>query len=327
MSGISILINNYNYGRFLGAAIESVINQSSPPEQIIVVDDGSTDDSVEIARAYEERGVLVVQKENGGQNSAIRHGLKYINHEYTIILDSDDTLHPDACAKIKKAIASGNQPTAIMYRLRVVNLEREKMHSLPVLPFVRSNTRAYVLKHGYINHAPTSGTAYKTLFLRSAFTHVRAGSFSSDGFLAWAAGWKGGIIYIDEDLGEYVVHGANISTMGGRDPVRRYNNNNYTIDHCKNLEQWIKAENNQFGPSWVQLLNAYVWREIAYFKIWYGMYNDITWAQCIRFGVAKFASASHHGVWRQIKNSLFLMAAPVISALVGFIGRRKKLNA
>jgi glycosyltransferase involved in cell wall biosynthesis len=326
MNGISILINNYNYGRFLAAAIESVLNQSSPPEQIIVVDDGSTDNSVEIARSYEQRGVILIEKENGGQNSAIRLGLKHVNQEYTIILDSDDTLRPDACAKIKATVTKDNQPTAVMYRLRVINLKGEQLNSLPVLPFIRSNTKAYIRKHGYINHAPTSGNAYKTSFLQSTFSYVKVGSFC-DGFLAWAAGWQGDIAYVDEDLGEYLVHGANTSTMGGRDPVRRYKNNNYTIDHCKNLEQWIKNKDNGIGPDWINLINAYIWREIAYFKIWYGMYSDITWTQCIRFGVAKFSAASHHGAWRQIKNSLFLVAAPVISALVGFAGMRKKLNA
>ena len=72
---VDIVINNYNYARFLGAAIESACAQTHERTRTIVVDDGSTDDSRRLLRAYEDR-VTVILKENGGQASALNAGLE-----------------------------------------------------------------------------------------------------------------------------------------------------------------------------------------------------------------------------------------------------------
>jgi glycosyltransferase involved in cell wall biosynthesis len=65
---VSVIINNYNYGRFLGEAIDSVLNQTYQRTETIVVDDGSTDNSREIIAGYGDR-IIPVLKANGGQNS------------------------------------------------------------------------------------------------------------------------------------------------------------------------------------------------------------------------------------------------------------------
>ncbi len=69
----SILINNYNYGRFLHEAIDSALSQTYPHTEVIVVDDGSTDNSREIIASYEDQ-IIPVLKENGGQASALNAG-------------------------------------------------------------------------------------------------------------------------------------------------------------------------------------------------------------------------------------------------------------
>ncbi len=73
---VSILINNYNYGRFLSKAIDSALNQEYQNIEVIVVDDGSTDDSRKIIESYGER-IKPVLKENGGQASAFNAGFSY----------------------------------------------------------------------------------------------------------------------------------------------------------------------------------------------------------------------------------------------------------
>jgi glycosyltransferase involved in cell wall biosynthesis len=66
----SILINNYNYGRFLGQAIDSALSQDYVSKEILVVDDGPTDNSREIIFSYGDR-IIPISKENGGQASAL----------------------------------------------------------------------------------------------------------------------------------------------------------------------------------------------------------------------------------------------------------------
>jgi glycosyltransferase involved in cell wall biosynthesis len=85
----TILINNYNYGRFLAQAIDSALAQSYPNLQIIVVDDGSTDNSREVIRSFGNRVTAVFQA-NGGQASALNAGFSQSKGNWIVLLDSDD---------------------------------------------------------------------------------------------------------------------------------------------------------------------------------------------------------------------------------------------
>ncbi len=90
---ISVLVNNYNYAPYLAAALDSAIAQLQPGDEIIVVDDGSTDESVTIAQRYKARhGVTLISQENGGQLSAVRTGVLAARGEVVVLLDSDDLL-------------------------------------------------------------------------------------------------------------------------------------------------------------------------------------------------------------------------------------------
>ena len=71
----SIIISSYNYGRYLNDAIDSALAQTYPRTEVIVVDDGSTDDSASVIESYQDRIVSVV-KENGGQASSMNAGLR-----------------------------------------------------------------------------------------------------------------------------------------------------------------------------------------------------------------------------------------------------------
>src|SRR3954451_20463787 len=92
---VSIVIDNYNYARFLPEAIESALAQTYPDTEVIVVDDGSTDDSREIIASYGSR-VRPVLKTNGGQASAFNAGFAASRGDVVLFLDSDDTLFPEA---------------------------------------------------------------------------------------------------------------------------------------------------------------------------------------------------------------------------------------
>src|SRR5687768_5094018 len=94
---VSIIIDNFNYGRFLAEAIDSALAQTHGETEVIVVDDGSTDDSRAIIARYGER-VRSVLKENGGQASALNAGYRISRGEVVLFLDSDDVLFPGALA-------------------------------------------------------------------------------------------------------------------------------------------------------------------------------------------------------------------------------------
>ena len=102
---VSILINNYNYGRFLGDAIDSALAQTYEHCEVIVVDDGSTDDSPDIIRSYGDR-IIPILKANGGQASAFNAGFERSQGDILCFLDADDTFRPRKAARIVALFAA-----------------------------------------------------------------------------------------------------------------------------------------------------------------------------------------------------------------------------
>lgn len=95
---ISVLIPCFNAERYVGEALGSVLQQSLAPAEIIVIDDGSTDRSMEVVRR-EAPGARVVRQPNGGISRARNHALRLASGEALAFLDADDTWPPDSLAR------------------------------------------------------------------------------------------------------------------------------------------------------------------------------------------------------------------------------------
>jgi glycosyltransferase involved in cell wall biosynthesis len=91
---VSVIIPCHNQAHFLSEAIESVLSQTYPHFEIVVVDDGSTDNTQEVASSYP--GVRCVRQENQGLAAARNTGIRRSRGEYLVFLDADDRLLPDA---------------------------------------------------------------------------------------------------------------------------------------------------------------------------------------------------------------------------------------
>lgn len=116
---VSVIIPVYNVSEYLSRCLNSVINQSYKNLEIILVDDGSTDDSYTICKKYEEEDsrIRVFHKENGGAASARKLGLLNSCGDYIAMIDADDWIHPDyfnVLVNIQKK--SGSQITICQYQ-------------------------------------------------------------------------------------------------------------------------------------------------------------------------------------------------------------------
>ena len=99
---LSIVIANYNYGRFLEEAIQSVLTQSCQDFELIVVDGGSTDNSVEIIKKYEDKIAWWVSEKDKGQSDAFNKGFAKANGRFLTWLNADDVMLPGVIEKLKR---------------------------------------------------------------------------------------------------------------------------------------------------------------------------------------------------------------------------------
>jgi glycosyltransferase involved in cell wall biosynthesis len=96
-STVAVVIPTFNHARFLGDAIDSVLAQTVPASEIVVVDDGSVDDPQAVVQRY--AGIKFVQQVNKGLSAARNTGLSLADTEFAIFLDADDLLMPEAIAE------------------------------------------------------------------------------------------------------------------------------------------------------------------------------------------------------------------------------------
>ena len=115
---ISIVVTCHDYGHFLRSCLDFVFSQTRPVDQLIVVVDGSSDDSADVARSFGDR-LTLIEKANGGQASAFNSGFDVATSDVVIFLDADDTLEPDAAELI--SMAWHRDFAAIGFRLNIID--------------------------------------------------------------------------------------------------------------------------------------------------------------------------------------------------------------
>ena len=206
----SIIINNYNYGRFLREAIDSALRQSYSPVEVLVVDDGSTDNSREIIASYGQQ-VTPILKANGGQASAFNAGFAASRGEFVVFLDADDLLLPGA---LEKASALFAEPDVVKvhWPLRVVDEQGARTNQLkPSAPLPEGDLRELVIRDGPSSSGspPTSGNAWSRQFLHKVLPVPREYRLCADDYLFALAPAYGRVGRVPEPQGYYRIHGRN----------------------------------------------------------------------------------------------------------------------
>jgi glycosyltransferase involved in cell wall biosynthesis len=166
---VSIIVNNYNYGRFVGATIESALNQTYPRTEIIVVDDGSTDDSRDVIARYGDR-VTTLFKPNAGQASAFNAGFVKSHGDIIIFLDSDDLLAPHIVEAVVAEFHHNPRLAKVQYPLAVIDAHGQATGArVPPaqLPLPSGDLRQQMLTFpDDVRSSPTSGNAFAASVLR-----------------------------------------------------------------------------------------------------------------------------------------------------------------
>ncbi len=207
---VSIIINNFNYARFLPQSIESALAQTHSRTEVLVVDDASTDDSPRVIRSYADRVVPVLQQRNGGQGAAINAAFGACRGDVVMLLDADDYLYPQAAERVVAAWSEGL--SKVQYRLDLVDGAGAKIdvYPPPEVSFDSGDVLPLLLSRGRYETAVTSGNAFSRATLERILP-VPEEEFriSADGYLVTVAPFCGPVASIEEPLGAYRQHGGN----------------------------------------------------------------------------------------------------------------------
>ena len=206
---VSVIIPSYNSARYLEKAINSVLSQTYPHIEIIVIDDGSVDNTYEVLCPYQGR-IIYRHKENGGPASARNYGLTKAKGEYIAFLDADDYWLPE---KLK--------------------IQIDFMRSNPDIDLVHANSwiddgksELYPI---FVHDKPPSGEVFKHLFLSNHICNLtvvvrhecmnryrfdeRDELIGCEDYELWLRiSLNHKIAYIDETVAVYRIHNTNISS-------------------------------------------------------------------------------------------------------------------
>jgi len=208
LPAVSIIINNHNYGQFLGSAIESALNQTYANCEVIVVDDGSTDNSRQVIESFGSR-VHSIVKTNGGQASALNVGFERSKGTLVLFLDSDDQLDAGAVECVVGAFEPG--VGKIQFSLGFMSEDGgflPQAYPDPAGPLPNGDFSRSILERGVQNTPPTSGNAFSRSVLEQIMPIPEADwKIGADAYLLVVSPLFGRIVSIPRVLGRYRMRG------------------------------------------------------------------------------------------------------------------------
>jgi len=212
---VSIVVDNFNYGRFLRAAIDSALAQTYSRLEVIAVDDGSTDNSREVISSYGAR-VSAIFKPNGGHASAFNAGFHASHGSIVMFLDADDALLPNAVEEVVRAWRPG--VAKVQFVLAHIDQNGRALGTtVPYLPALMpdGDIRASILDAGGYVGVPTTGNAFaRTVLDRIMPLQESNWRQAADTSLEIIAPFLGDVVSLRKTLGCYRIHESNHGMLG-----------------------------------------------------------------------------------------------------------------
>lgn len=230
-SKISIIVPIYNVEQYLSRCVESLTAQTYKNVEIVLVDDGSTDSSGDIANELSKKDnrIVVYHKENGGLSDARNYGLKAATGEYILYVDSDDYIEVDACQKLVEKAQPGIDFVIGAYKEIGRDGIIERRHS-DIVAGKKYEAKEFVILSIKQNewYAPAWLNLYRRDFLLKNNLFFKKGRLFEDHqmlprlFLAADA-----VIYVDYPFYNYVIRNNSIMTSGNRKKKMEMSFSNY----------------------------------------------------------------------------------------------------
>lgn len=244
---VSVIIPAHNAARFLPAAIESGLAQTYRPIELIVVDDGSTDDTPRVVRTFGE-AVRYIWQENRGVSAARNRGIEDARGELVALLDADDEwLSPKLAMQVARMVAS---PDAVVVFTGAIAVDERTRAERRIMNWVEPDMVTALLYYGNLV-GPPSGA----LVRREALVKVEG----FDPQLSQSADWDmwlrlatvGHFEYVDAPLVRYRVHHRNMSRnvrLLETDTMKLLSKHSATEPHrSRYARDWSHIYSNHYG--------------------------------------------------------------------------------
>ena len=216
MKQIAVVIPLYNHAAYVGDAIRSVLAQTRAVDKIVIVDDGSTDDSVEIVRAFAEPRIELSTQSNAGAHAALNCGIeKAAGCDYIAILNSDDVFARERISKCAAFLDETPAIDVVATRLKLIDSTgNEIAFSDPRAKWfaaawsVHGSQLGLVEQLGVANFISSTSnlTGRRAYFLDHPFRHYR---YAHDYFFVLDCALHNRLAVLDDELFSYRVHSTN----------------------------------------------------------------------------------------------------------------------
>ena len=212
---VSVLIANFNYARFLPAALDSLLAQTYTNWQAVVCDDGSTDDSVAVITEYARKDsrIKLVHKPNGGQTSTVNECYSHLTGEIICLLDADDIFLPTKIQSVVGAFAADPQAGTCNHFAQVIDTQGTVQ---PVSMHARLDSgwlaNEALTRGGCIYVPMTSCMSMRREIADVVMPITDRQPRDVDGYLGMVTQFLAPVGLVHEPLSQYRIHGNN---MGG----------------------------------------------------------------------------------------------------------------
>jgi glycosyltransferase involved in cell wall biosynthesis len=237
---VSIVVTSYNYGRYLTECIDSALAQTQPRCEVVVIDDGSRDNSPELIRGYGDR-VKSALKPNEGPASSWNLGFSLSGGEFVLFLDSDDVLLP---AAIAAALPEFDAPEVVRVQWPLFQIDSESRRTGGLIPGAElheGDLRDALLRNGPASYmsAPTSGNLWRRTFLDKVLPVPPQFKLMCDAYLMTMSPLHGRIKALREPHSLYRTHGKN--DYHGMSFLPRLERDIHSFEHrCQLLRDYCK---------------------------------------------------------------------------------------
>jgi glycosyltransferase involved in cell wall biosynthesis len=221
---IGCIIPSYNHAKYIPEAIRSVLQQTLPTHRLVVIDDGSQDNSSEVIRSFNDPRIHLVEQKNQGAHVALTRGIELSRDcDFISVLNSDDRYHPQRFARCAAYLEGHPGVELVCSRIRLIDecgipvgqLDGRQRRVNRIWSNL-SKTSDLVASLGYGNFTKTTSNFF---FRTGAIGAFRPYRFVHDYFAALIVALRGSLGLIHQELLDYRVHAANTIKAEGKGAV------------------------------------------------------------------------------------------------------------